>query len=365
MSMLEDRYRRLLAFYPVWHRQRYQAEMLTTLMDGASEQQRTPRWRESMDLLWNAMRLRFNRDSLPRGRDPRWATAAGIFAVLGAMTLSAIYIMEPAGRFAWEQRIGHLTPWPTHISWEPFALAGAWFLIAIIALVGWRKVAAVLAWAAALSVAGWHLAHYNDNPSQLPGVWPLVVFGVTIAICLSLRSTERPLHQLLGRWWILFFGIAAAATGSSLWIDAFLTKVELHGDSGYSADAWGGNYPFVPGVDTVGAVPLLIYAAFLAVMIRVLVKVGAPIRRRLLTLTAVPVTMFVVVSNFYEGFAASSMRFWPTPVMMTIGQWLGLLFLPLLTLAIGVLLVRRSDTRQELIELGRIHAATTQPTQQP
>ena len=49
------------------------------------------------------------------------------------------------------------------------------------------------------------------------------------------------------------------------------------------------------------------------------------------------------------------MRFWPTPVLLTIGQWAGLILMPLATFGVAVILVRRKDSQQRLIEIGRAH----------
>ena len=60
MSTAERRYRRLLAWYPRDHRERNGEEMLGVLLAGSSDR-RGPRWRETVDLLWGAVRMHLRR----------------------------------------------------------------------------------------------------------------------------------------------------------------------------------------------------------------------------------------------------------------------------------------------------------------
>lgn len=357
MSMLEQRYLRLLALYPAWHRQRYQAEMLTTLMDGAAQRQRAPRLRESLDLLWNAVRLRLNRDTMPTGSDPRWAVAAAVFGPLAAITLGALIVMSRVAQLGWYQRIGDQRIW-LHLGWRLGLVLGVGFaVIGALALTGWRKVAAALACVAVLAYGGWHLASYTTDPTVLVHRWPLIVFMATVAACLAFSATARPrLRTLLGARLLVLFLAGAALIAASLWIDAMLAHVVDY-DWGLSITYWGGSYSVIQGVEPVGVVPLVIYFALLAVVVRMLVKVGGPMRRRALSFAAVPILMYFFVTNLYHGFVASSMRFYPTPVLLTVGQWLGMLLMPLLIFAVCFFLVRRKENLDELIALGRVHQA--------
>lgn len=177
-------------------------------------------------------------------------------------------------------------------------------------------------------------------------------------------AAAQPARQLLGRWLSLLFGVAAAAAGSSLWLDAMLANVIICGpDCGGTVNHWGINIPWTPtnaGVDTVGGASLLTYLAFLAIGIWALAKVGAPIRRRMLALGAVPIATAVTVWTAY----VDAKYLWDSPPTTgylhmppppTIGQWLVLLLLPLVVFCVGVLLVRRADTREDQITLERLH----------
>lgn len=130
-----------------------------------------------------------------------------------------------------------------------------------------------------------------------------------------------------------------------------MAGVHVHGD-GMLIDHFLVNWPLGP-IDTVGLVPLLLYLSYFAVLGWLLVRVGGGIRRRLLALLAVPVAMSFFTASAYAGFVESTWRFYPTPVMLTPWQWFGLVGVPVLIFGVGVLLVRRKDAQERLLELGR------------
>lgn len=354
MSALESRYRRLLALYPAGHRERYQMEMLGTLMDGAADGQRAPRLREAFDLFWSAIWLRLNRDGGRPGADSRWAKAAAIFGPLGALTIAALYVHLPLGNLGWQQRTGDAAPpWAFDVSPIPFIQGGAWLLIAVIALAGRRRIAATLAWLTVAGTLAWSLREYRLDPTALVKEWPLLVFGVTVAASLLLARGPVALRRLsLG-----LFGGTAAACAAALWLDAMIARVEIHDDGGgMGVGHWGMNFPSVPGIDTVGLLPILLYLAFLVVTGWILARAGAGLRRRLLAYAAVPVLTYVSLQWMYSFYVLNTMRQWEQKVPLTVGQWAGLLLIPPVIFAVAVIVVRRKDSQQRLIELGRAHS---------
>jgi hypothetical protein len=352
MTGLEGHYRRLIALYPVAHRQRYQMEMLSTLMDGASENQRAPRIRESIDLLWNAIWLRLNRDGAPPLRDSRWAAAAAIFGPLGALVIAGLHLMVPLGNLGWMQRLTYV-PWPNDgFSQVPFVQGAAWLAVAVVALLGWRRIAALMGWATVLATVAWAMNDYLGDPTTIVKEWTLVVFGVMVAGCLSLAKGRTALSAMH----VAVFGGVTAACTVSLWVDAMIAHVEMSPDgNGYTIGHWGINF-VLPGIDTAGALPLMLFALFLAVSAWLQYKVDAGVRRRLRAYVWVPLVTWALVRIGYTGFMASTMRFWPDRVLLTAGQWLALILVPLAVLAIGVIVVRRKDSQQRLIEIGRAHS---------
>ena len=76
---LEAGYRRLLRWYPPSYRGRHEDEILGVLMAAARPGQRRPGARESLDLLWSALRIR----TILRGADSQpWADALALVGVL-------------------------------------------------------------------------------------------------------------------------------------------------------------------------------------------------------------------------------------------------------------------------------------------
>jgi len=78
---LEEGYRRLLRWYPPSYRGRHEEEILGVLMAAAQPGQRRPSARESLDLVWSALKIRM-RMTL-RGADSQpWAAALALTGVL-------------------------------------------------------------------------------------------------------------------------------------------------------------------------------------------------------------------------------------------------------------------------------------------
>jgi hypothetical protein len=341
MTSLEHRYRRLISLYPAAHRRRYQMEMLSTLMDGAGENQRTPRFRESIDLLWNAIWLRLNRDGGPPERDPRWAQAAAVFGVLGAMMVAGLHVMVPLGEFGWSQRMAETWSfWLRDPTWVPFAQGVAWLLVAVIALLGRRRVAAAVGWVTVALTLVWLLREYPNESSIIVRHWTLVVFGVTVAGCLTLA--KGPL--LLRARHVAVFGGVSAAWAVSLWADAMLTEVRMFPDGSAEFNQWGMDFPALPGIGTSSALPLAAIALFLSVAVWIQYKVDARVRRRLRAYAWVPLATYILVYTQFD--------FWLVRAISPV-HWAGLILVPLAVFGTAVIVVRRKDSQQRLIELGR------------
>ena len=78
---LEGGYRRLLRWCPPSYRCRHEEEILGVLMAAAQPGQRRPGVRESLDLLWSALRIRM-RITL-RGADSQpWAAALALVVLV-------------------------------------------------------------------------------------------------------------------------------------------------------------------------------------------------------------------------------------------------------------------------------------------
>ncbi len=330
MSTLEARYRRLLALFPAAHRRRYQEEMLATLLDGADPGQRSPRRREVLDLLGNALLLRLTGRGRDSAADPHWAGAAGVFGYVAACLLAGLVAAVPLSLIAYHLRAVPMAgAWNAYDAWQEFAIAGLWALAAGCATLRAGAPSAATAWVATACYVSWHL------PSGLVGAWPMIVLSLLAAGSLSRR--RPPIQQTVGRKLTVLFGAAGLAVGSALWVDVWL--LEVHRRPGHlSIDGWGGNFLIPAAHGMVGVYPLLVYGFCLILFAFLLANVAKPVRQRIVLLLGVPCVMFAVVRLFYGEFVGFGHFIAISP---TAPQWLPLLALPPLLLALGSYALRR------------------------
>ncbi|MGW4408015.1 hypothetical protein ACWEJ6_28575 [Nonomuraea sp. NPDC004702] len=81
MSLLEARYRRLLATYPRDHRARHEEEMIGVLLAGARPGQTRPHPADAADLLWGALRVHGRRAFGPVS-SPAWRAGSALAVAL-------------------------------------------------------------------------------------------------------------------------------------------------------------------------------------------------------------------------------------------------------------------------------------------
>ncbi|MFC5291243.1 hypothetical protein ACFPM7_29695 [Actinokineospora guangxiensis] len=177
MSELERRFRRLLGLYPREHRERHGEEMLDVLLADAGDRT-TPGWRATADLLWGAVRLHVRR-----------LLAADVLAVVSL--LGPIAVLAGAGtslhELAWWVQAGSAPPF------EQIPDAPVWFVwlgVAVLAMAGKRRAAAVGAWVATaglvvvlqLPFAGWQW--FTDKAG-----W--VLLSAITAVALSVSDGRR------------------------------------------------------------------------------------------------------------------------------------------------------------------------------
>lgn len=199
----ERRYRRLLALYPRDHRQRHGEEMLGVLMtaDGG--------WRDGLDLVGGAVMLHLRRvfglDGSAHVRD-----VMSIVSLLGPIVMLTGAVAD-LHEMAWWAKRGGLAEMP--VSQVPDGPAWAlWTVVAVLALVGLRRTAAVAAWlatgahAALMSVLSTTVFWRYENAG-----WLLLGLFTSIALTWS----PGPVHgkEFVGTRGILtaFAGVAVAA----------------------------------------------------------------------------------------------------------------------------------------------------------
>lgn len=88
MSTIEDRYRRLLAWYPVDHRAAHEQEMLDVLLSAVRPGQTRPSVADTADLLYGAIRIRLRR-ATGGASGSAWPGALAIAGFLATLMLLA------------------------------------------------------------------------------------------------------------------------------------------------------------------------------------------------------------------------------------------------------------------------------------
>src|SRR5215475_11649551 len=82
MGGLEGGYRRLLRWYPSAYRGRHEEEILAVLMAAAQPGQRRPGARDSLDLVWSALKIRTRMIVRGAADSQPWAAALAMVGVL-------------------------------------------------------------------------------------------------------------------------------------------------------------------------------------------------------------------------------------------------------------------------------------------
>lgn len=173
MSELEKRYRRLLGLYPRDHREQHGDEMLGVLIADAGDR-KTPGWRDTADLLWGAFRLHARR-----------LLAADVLAIVSLLGPVAVLAGAATSlhELAWWVQAGSIPPF------EQLPDAPVWFVwlgVAILAMAGKRRAAAIGAWVATaglvvvlqLPFAGWQW--FTDKAG-----WVLLSAVTAVALSMS------------------------------------------------------------------------------------------------------------------------------------------------------------------------------------
>ena len=176
---LEQGYRRLLAWYPVWFRSEQGEEMLAVLMAGAQPGQQRPGLMESIDVLRSALGMRLR--SLSAGlRNHEWVDALALFSVTAPLFLLVADVLEVALPYRVHVRAGDpfvMRVFGGHPEVGGLSLlrvtffdiaVGCQVIIAVLILLGlrWLALAGIVASAGYLAVAS-HWIDWIPRPLQL------------------------------------------------------------------------------------------------------------------------------------------------------------------------------------------------------
>ena len=218
---LEKSYRRLLRSYPALYRRRHEEEILGVLMAAAQPGQRRPSVRESADLLWSALKIRI-RMATRRADSQPWAAALALTAVLLPLLMVALkltfFLVQGA-------RYGYGTPADILVGayGQPGAYARSFQLnsysiavtgnvtdaltagpvpalvLAVLACLGWRRAAAVVAAVVPLAYLGISLTSDFTLLAGPRGDVTLYAYGLEALILLMAPSAPRGWHALQWR----------------------------------------------------------------------------------------------------------------------------------------------------------------------
>jgi hypothetical protein len=219
LSTLEDRYRRLLVWYPADHRAGHEQEMLGVLLAGARPGQTRPSIADTFDLLRGAVRVHLRR-AVGAPAIPGWPAATAIAGFLATLLLVAEALRFAVNTPAAVSRFAEVrAPTPFKLQYllvqefgtVPYWLA--WLTIAILAWRGARRPATLVACTVTgaqllLTLYGTATTMWESSNATLLTNTSLPLALVTTA---SLLASPGPRHgaALLGRRAIL--GAAAAA----------------------------------------------------------------------------------------------------------------------------------------------------------
>jgi hypothetical protein len=217
MSALEDRYRRLLRWYPAEHRRSHEDEMLGVLLAATGPGRSRPSVREALDLVRGGLGVRVRR--APRGLvRAGWYDAAALLNVLAPLILLLAAIRYAVAAGSMFQTVRHL-----------FFPGGGWAVASFHAAPSWllwaAAAAAALAGARRMATAG-VLAAIVVELATLPAstdyadgtvVTPIVLGLVTVAAPRFGPGAARG-RELLGRRGLAAVTasiVVAAALGSA------------------------------------------------------------------------------------------------------------------------------------------------------
>lgn len=216
MSALEDRYRRLLRWYPAEHRRLHEDEMLGVLLAAAGPERSRSSVRDAVDLVRGGLGIRIRR--APRAlAHAGWYDAAALLSVLAPLILllASIRYAVAAGSMLPQVRysLSHGGGWGLVLHPAPSWLL--WAAAAVAALAGARRMAAggvpaaiVVEFATVTGYAG-----YADGTATTP-----ILLGLITLAALRFGPGATRGYELLGRRGLAAITLVillAAALGSA------------------------------------------------------------------------------------------------------------------------------------------------------
>ncbi|GGO32107.1 hypothetical protein [Micromonospora parathelypteridis] len=343
---LERRYRRLLAVYPWEHRRAYEDEMLAVLVAGARPGQRRPAAGDAMNLVGAGLRARLRVGA--RGfTGSTWADAAAVTGLLVASILLAL-----AGKSLLNQLIrdpslppGYGPGGPDVVDW--LRVAG-WAGVCVAVLVGWRWLAAGLAWAGAIGWGALVAPQAGDDLTYVVDTLPRIALAVVAAAALTVPVPRHRTIALLGVRRLAALLLAPAVMAGLLEINRVTSPTfNLVGAVSYEA---------FYGIEASSELVLWLYVAVLTAvaltMLVALVRLDPGVRRRIVVMLLPVAALALVIDNALAGWSTSTMHMGHV-IPLVPAQWAMLMLVPPVTFLAGALLVRRREETMRMVALGR------------
>jgi hypothetical protein len=363
---LEARFQRLMRIYPAAYRQAHGADMLTTVLADAAPGQRWPRFGDAANLVFHGLRLRLAKRSRGEFFDAGWADACSVLGPLIALILLAvrlpILLRMPPGAF--RPPFNAETMSGISVLSAGLEVVG-WAAVAVAALAGLRRTAALFAWAALLTEVVPLVRLYDVSPVPvIQGLWRPAL-ALVAAIALSAVGSRkaaavlgrRRLGTVLASLTVIDVIAVTFGPGSvSQRADEGLTYQVFHPSNLISSSSPSGYWLESTSLTAMN-LALLGLAVALLVLIMAVVTVPGRIRRRLLVAVAPVITIVLVVNLTLAGWAVSNDHM-GHPIPLVPVQWAALAGLPLMAFALGLRWVRRRD---DILRLAALGASVEQP----
>ncbi|MET8043477.1 hypothetical protein ABZU25_21755 [Micromonospora sp. NPDC005215] len=343
---LERRYRRLLAVYPWEHRRVYEDEMVAVLLAEARPGQRQPAAADVRNLVGAGLRARLRVGA--RGfTTSTWADAAAVTGLLVGLVLLAL-----AGKATLDQLIhapglppGYEPSRPDLVDW--LRVAG-WAGVCAAVLLGWRWLAAGLAWAGVLGWGAFVAPEASANPTHVVDTLPQFLLAVVAAGALTVPAPRRRVVALLGVRRLVVLLLAPLAMVALLVVNRVTSPTFDFVDEA--------SFRVFYGLEASSELVLWLFVAGLAVaalaMLVAVARLTPGVRRRIVVMLSPVATLALVIDSTLAGWSTSTMNMGHV-IPLVPAQWAMLVLVPPVTFLAGALLVHRREETLRMVALGR------------
>jgi hypothetical protein len=212
-ASLEDRYRRILRLYPADHRRDHEDEMIGVLL---ADDRTRPDLRDVCDLAWGALLIRLRR-ATGTFSEERWHDAFAIVGIIAPILLIGLSLRPLAsnvGKFVFSHRLvmhGTTPLRSAEFLAEEELLWLAFCAVAVLALLGVRRVGTVAAFALPAVTVGLMFSSYGALSWQAAASADLpVVLSLLTGVALWASPPARHGRHLLGRRVLILIPIVMA-----------------------------------------------------------------------------------------------------------------------------------------------------------